>query len=84
VFQRVVFPEAFTRDKPRALLLQFVDPKSNVKNAVRIDRINKGNAELSVDETLLERVSDGNGGTQPVQATGWDFYWFLIGSDADA
>uniref|UniRef100_S5VZR1 Uncharacterized protein n=2 Tax=Pseudomonas phage PaBG TaxID=1335230 RepID=S5VZR1_9CAUD len=66
------------------MLLQFIDPKSNVKNAVRIDRINKGNAELSVDASMLEQESDGEGGTRPVAATGWDFYWFVIGSDADA
>lgn len=84
VFQRVVFPEAFERDKPRVMLLQFIDPRSNVKNAVRVDRINKGNAELSVVASLLEQESDGTGGTRPVAATGWDFYWFVIGSDADA
>lgn len=84
VFQRVVFPEAFEVDKPRVFLMQFIDPTSNVKNAVRVDRVNKGNAELSVVAAKLEQVSDGQGGTQPVPATGWDFYWYVIGIDANA
>lgn len=81
LFQRVVFPQAFITDKPRSAFLQFVDPSSNVKNAVRINKINKENMELSAVSELLPQESDGEGGTRPVAATGWDFYWFVIGEE---
>jgi hypothetical protein len=81
MFQRIVFPQAFGVDKSRAIFLQFIDPASPLKNAVKIDRLNRGNAELSIDPTKLPQVSDGAGGTQPATVSGWDFYWFVVGSD---
>lgn len=81
-FQRVIFPEAFTTDGPRAMFLQFIDPSSNVAGAVRVDKINRGNAELSVVESMMPKVADGNGGTKSAPKTGWDFYYFVIGTDA--
>ncbi|MNV17350.1 hypothetical protein D3C71_1081360 [compost metagenome] len=84
IFQRVVFPEAFTADTTRTAFLQFVDPSSAVKHAVRIDKINKGNMELSVVSSLLPQIPDGAGGTKAAPALGWDFYWYIIGSDAPA
>ena len=80
-FQRVVFPEAFSVDKSRAFIMQFLDPASPVARAVKVDRLNRGNAELSVDVTLLPQVSDGAGGTTAGAATGWDFYWYVVGND---
>lgn len=84
IFQRVVFPEAFTQETTRTAFLMFIDPASPVKNAVRIDKVNKGNMELSLNTALLPQVPDGEGGTKPAAALGWDFYWFVIGSDAKA
>jgi hypothetical protein len=83
IFQRVVFPEAFTTEAQRVVVLQFVDPASPVKNAVRIDKVNKGNMELSVVQSRLPQVADGAGGTKAAPATGWDFFWFVIASEGD-
>lgn len=84
LFQRIVFSEAFTVDTTRTAFLQFVDPASPIKNAVRIDKVNRGNMELSIDQSLLPQVPDGAGGTKAAKATGWDLYWFVVGADAGA
>lgn len=84
LFQRVVFSEAFTVDTERAAILQFIDPASPIRNAVRIDKVNRGNMELSIDQTMLPQVPDGAGGTKAARSIGWDFYWFVIGAEAGA
>lgn len=81
LFQRVVFPTAFNNDNPRAVILQFVNAGSPVRNAVRISALNRANFELMVNQNLLPKEPDGNGDMQPVAATGWDFYWFVIGAE---
>lgn len=78
--KQVTFPEAFhDGTKPRAILLQWVNPSSNVANKIRVQQIENGYALLGVETSLLEEEPDGSGGTQPVAMTGWDFYWFAIG-----
>lgn len=81
LFQRVLLPTPFNNDDVRAVLLQFKSAKSAVRNAVSVTALNRANFELMVDQTLLEQVSDGEGATVPVAATGWEFYWFVIGAD---
>jgi hypothetical protein len=76
----LIYPESFTSaTRPKSMLMQWVNPASNVANKVRIDNMELGSATLSVIPSLLEEEPDGNGGTQPVVMSGWDFYWFLIG-----
>lgn len=82
--KKIVFPEAFTTDQPRALFLQPVDPTSPVAFAVGVNKINRGNAELQVDQSRLPTQPDGAGGTTRAAATGWDFFWFVIGANDSA
>lgn len=82
LFQRVIFPRAFSTDGARSVMLQFIDPKSAVRNAVQISNVSRNNFELIVDKNLLPKEADGLGEMVPVAATGWDFFWFVIGDDA--
>lgn len=78
--KQVLFPEAFTATtKPKALILQWVNPASNVADKVRVSSIEAGYATLSVQTSMLAQEPNGSGGTRPVAMTGWDFYWFAIG-----
>lgn len=80
ITKQLLFPEALANpSKPVALHLQWVNPSSNVANKVRVQSINAGYAELSVNTSLLDQIPDGSGGTQAVPASGWDFYWTLLG-----
>lgn len=81
IFQRVLFPKAFNNDKPRAVILQFVKADSAVKNAVSVTNLNRANFELTVNSNLLPKQPDGAGGMTAVPATGWDFYWFVVGAE---
>lgn len=78
--KQIMFPEALVDEsKPHSLILQWVNPTSNVAHKVRVQKIEKGYAVLAVNISMLDVEPDGQGGTQPVPMTGWDFYWFLIG-----
>ena len=81
LFQRVLLPTPFNNDHPRSVILQFKNANSAVRNAVNITSVNRANFELMVDTSKLEQTSDGEGGMVPVAATGWEFYWFVIGAD---
>lgn len=81
MFQRIVFPKAFNTDEPRAVIMQFVNPGSPAARAARISALNKANFELMIDQSLLPTEPDGQGGEAPVAASGWDFYWFVIGAE---
>ena len=79
-FQEVIFPEAFASAvKPKALIMQWVNPSSNIANKVRVAELQQGKAVLAVNTSLLAQEPDGGGGTQPVPMTGWDFFWFVVG-----
>lgn len=78
-FKRVIFPEAFTDNSPKAIILQWVNPTSNVANKVYISDFTDGYCEFGVSQSLLATEPDGSGGTQPVAMTGWDFYWIALG-----
>lgn len=70
---RTLFKESFTDSSQRALLIEFVDPaNSNVANICK-KNLTKGYFEVTVDAADLVTTS----GTLP--ATGWDFWYFVIG-----
>lgn len=78
--KQVMFPEALEDEtKPHSFIMQWVNPAGNVAHKVRVQKIEKGFATLAVNISLLDVEPDGQGGTQPVSMTGWDFYWFLVG-----
>ena len=81
MFQRVLFPAPYNNDEPRAVILQFVNANSNVKNAVSVTSLNRANFELTIDPKLLPQQPDGEGNMKAAPATGWDFYWFVIGAE---
>ena len=73
---RVLFKEAFTDSSQRALMIEFANPKnSNVAIAGVKKNLTKGYFELTVSPSDLP--TDGTGA--PVPATGWDFWYFVIG-----
>lgn len=78
-FKRILFPEAFSDTSPRAIILQWVNPTSNVANKVYINSFNAGYCELGVSTSLLATEPDGLGGTRPVAMSGWDLYWIALG-----
>lgn len=75
--QRILFPKAFTTDKPRVFMMQFMKSDSNIRNALDIVNITKGHVDLSVNMERLPKQADDSA----VAATGWDFMWFVIGVD---
>ena len=78
--KQILFPEAIDAlNKPVSLMLQWVNPSSNIANKVRVQKIENGYAMLAVNTVMLDLEPNGSGGTRPVPMTGWDFYWFLIG-----
>jgi len=78
--KQILFPEAVDAlNRPISLLVQWVNPSSNIANKVRVQKIEDGYALLAVNPSMLDLEPDGFGGTQYVPMTGWDFYWFLIG-----
>lgn len=77
--KKIIFPEALNTTNAKSLIIQWVDPLSNVANKVKVESINRGNAVLAVQSALLDTEPDGQGNSQPVSMTGWDFYWFLLG-----
>lgn len=77
----LLFPVALEGDinlKAVSIILQWVDPSSNVANKVRIGPITNGNAQLTALSSMMEQVPDGQGGVTNAPATGWDFFWFLV------
>lgn len=76
--QQVIFPQAIDPTLPHAFVFNWVNPSSNIANKVRVQNIEAGFARLAVNTSMLDLEPDGAGGTQPVEMTGWDFYWFLI------
>lgn len=72
---RVLFKEAFTDSSQRALMIEPSDPSSNVFKAGVKKNLTKGYFELTVNPGDL--ATDGSG--TPVPATGWDFWYFVIG-----
>lgn len=78
-FKRVIFPEAFSDNTPKSIVLQWVNAASNVANKVYISDFAKGYCEFGVTKSLLATEPNGSGGTQQVAMTGWDFYWIAIG-----
>lgn len=78
-YKRVLFPEAFKDNSPKAIIIQWVNPSSNVANKVRITDFTNGYCEFGVNTSLLATEPNGTGGTRPVAATGWDFYWIAVG-----
>jgi len=78
--KEIIFPEALNDvSNPHSIVLFWVNPASNVANKVRVTSIETGKANLSVVTNLLDVEPDGSGGTQNVTASGWDFYWILLG-----
>lgn len=78
--KEVMFPEALEElVKPHSFIMQWVNPAGNVANKVKVDAIEEGMAKLSVVTGMMDVEPDGAGGTKLVTASGWDFYWTLLG-----
>lgn len=78
-YKRILFPESFVNNTPKTIILQWVNPDSNVAYKCRITDFTLGYCEIGVNTSLLDTEPDGAGGTQPVAMSGWDFYWFAVG-----
>ncbi len=78
-YKRVIFPEAFVTTTPKFIVIQWINPNSNVANIVRISDFSEGYCDFGVNTSMLATEPDGSGGTQSVAMTGWDFYWFAVG-----
>lgn len=72
--KRVLFKKSFTDNGDRALLVLFADPTAPVASIAK-STLTKGYFELTVATADLPK--DANGTAVP--ATGWDFWYFVIG-----
>lgn len=72
---RILFKEAFTDSSQRSLQITFADPSGSNVAGVAKYTLTKGYFELTVDPAKLPKDSNG----QPLPATGWDFWYTVIG-----
>lgn len=71
---RVIFKQSFIDNSPRALFVEFADPSSPVA-AIAKKTLTRGYFEMTVDPAKLPLDSNGS----PLPATGWDFWYFVLG-----